>query len=67
MPLLQVPHGCVNVHGHVHQKESPTKNRHINVSVEQLDYRPVKLSASGGWPADFWREELSQGAVPGCG
>ena len=42
VPLLQVPHGCVNVHGHVHQKESPTKNRHINVSVEQLDYRPVK-------------------------
>ena len=43
-PLLQVPHGCVNVHGHVHQKESPSRNRHINVSVEQLHYRPAKLS-----------------------
>ena len=44
VPLLQVPHGCVNVHGHVHQKESPSRNRHINVSVEQLNYRPAKLS-----------------------
>ena len=44
VPLLEVPHGCVNVHGHVHQKESPSRNRHINVSVEQLHYRPAKLS-----------------------
>ena len=44
VPLLQVPHGCVNVHGHVHQKESPSRNRHINVSVEQLNYRPARLS-----------------------
>ena len=44
VPLLQVPHGCVNVHGHVHQKEPPSRNRHINVSVEQLNYRPAKLS-----------------------
>ena len=44
VPLLQVPYGWVNVHGHVHQKESPTRNRHINVSVEQLNYRPARLS-----------------------
>ena len=44
VPLLQVPHGWVNVHGHVHQRESPTRNRHINVSVEQLNYRPARLS-----------------------
>ena len=44
VPLLQVPYDCVNVHGHVHQKESPSRNRHINVSVEQLHYRPAKLS-----------------------
>ena len=43
VPLLQVPHGSVNVHGHVHQKESPSRNRHINVSVEQLNYRPTRL------------------------
>ena len=44
VPLLEVPFGCVNVHGHVHEKASPPPNRHINVSVEQLDYRPVKMS-----------------------
>ena len=43
-PPLLLTHGCVNVHGHVHQKESPSRNRHINVSVEQLNYRPAKLS-----------------------
>ena len=37
MPLLQVPHGAVNVHGHVHEQESPTCNRHVNVSVEQTE------------------------------
>ena len=44
LPLLQVPPGWVNVHGHVHQRESPTRNRHINVSIEQLNYRPARLS-----------------------
>ena len=44
VPLLQVPHGWVNVHGHVHQRESPSRNRHINVSIEQLNYRPARLS-----------------------
>ena len=45
VPLVQqVPHGAVNVHGHVHEQESPTPNRHINVSVEQLNYRPARLS-----------------------
>ena len=44
VPLLQVPQGAVNVHGHVHEQESPTPNRHVNVSVEQLNYRPTRLS-----------------------
>ena len=44
MPLIQVPYGTVNVHGHVHDEDSPTPSRHINVSVEQVDYRPVRLS-----------------------
>ena len=44
VPLLLVPHGAVNVHGHVHEQESPTPNRHINVSVEQLDYAPARVS-----------------------
>ena len=44
VPLMQVPHGAVNVHGHVHEQESPTPNRHVNVSVEQLNYRAARLS-----------------------
>lgn len=43
VPLIQVPHGTVNVHGHIHQKDSPTTNRHINVSVEQLGYAPANM------------------------
>ena len=43
MPLEEVPEGCVNVHGHTHD-EAPRRSRHINVSVEQLDYRPVALA-----------------------
>ena len=44
VPLLQVPHGAVSVRGHVHEQESPTPSGHVNVSVEQLDYRPERLS-----------------------
>lgn len=43
VPLIQVPHGAVNVHGHIHDKPAPTPNRHINVSVEQLGYTPANL------------------------
>ena len=42
-PLADVPPGCVNIHGHIHASP-PTRSRHINVSVEQLDYAPVSLS-----------------------
>ncbi len=42
MPLATVPDGCANVHGHTHDA-SPTRSPHINVSVEQLAYRPVPL------------------------
>ena len=43
LPLKEVPAGCVNVHGHTHN-EPPRETAHINVSVEQLDYRPVAAS-----------------------
>ena len=38
-----LPEGWVNVHGHMHD-DPPSDTRHINVSVEQLDYRPVELA-----------------------
>ena len=43
LPLKEVPAGCANVHGHTHN-EPPRRTPHINVSVEQLDYRPVAAS-----------------------
>lgn len=32
----------INVHGHIHQNSSP-KGPYRNVSVEQIDYRPVNI------------------------
>ena len=43
IPLLKVPVGAVNVHGHLHRAAGPT-NRHVNVSVEHTDYAPVGLT-----------------------
>ena len=42
--LPEVPEGFVNVHGHQHAQRQPHGSRHINVSVEQLDYEPVRLT-----------------------
>lgn len=42
-PLLEIPEGCVNVHGRTHASP-PAGTAHINVSVEQLEYEPVRLS-----------------------
>jgi calcineurin-like phosphoesterase family protein len=33
----------VNVHGHIHEKDINSGN-HFNVSVENIDYRPIELS-----------------------
>ena len=43
LPEEELPAGWVNVHGHMHAA-LPTRTRHINVSVEQLDYAPIELS-----------------------
>ena len=42
-PLPNVPAGHVIVHGRQHTALKPADSPHINVSVEQLDYRPVSL------------------------
>ena len=57
IPLARVPDGCVNVHGHTHN-EPPRATAHINVSVEQLDYRPVALPRI---------QALARELVVGCG
>ena len=45
VPLRVIPQDCVNIHGHLHHTHVPGKTRHINVCVEQLQYRPRALSA----------------------
>ena len=42
-PLSKVPAGHVNVHGHLHARQR-ARSPHINVSVEQLAYRPISLA-----------------------
>ena len=42
-PLTRVPRGHVNVHGHLHDQWYLPVTRHINATVEQLDYRPATL------------------------
>ena len=44
MPLAIMPAGAVNVHGHTHQHEAENASRHINVAVEQIEYRPRRLA-----------------------
>lgn len=41
-PLEDVPDGWVNVHGHEHHAP-PRSAAHVNVGVEQLEYRPIRL------------------------
>ena len=43
-PLPKVPAGYVNIHGHLHTHLMPPGSPHINVSVEQIGYRPITLS-----------------------
>ena len=38
IPKGEIPKGCINVHGHIHEKESLSG---INVSVEKTDYEPI--------------------------
>ena len=40
IPKGEVPKGCINVHSHIHEKESLIG---INVSVEKTDYEPIIL------------------------
>ena len=59
LPLEEVPEGTVNLHGHIHQHRLP--GRRINVSVEQLEYRPWPLTAIRRLAGRLVRGE----AVPG--
>lgn len=40
----------LNIHGHIHERPSYSI-RHLNVSVERIDYQPISLDAIRSW----WR------------
>lgn len=40
LPKEEIPRGFVNIHGHIHEKESLNG---INVSVEKTNYEPLEL------------------------
>jgi calcineurin-like phosphoesterase family protein len=42
-PLTTVPPGCINVHGHIHNRPAPG-HQHFNMSVEHTNYSPCPLS-----------------------
>ena len=43
-PLDTVPAECFNIHGHLHGKAgSPWSARHLNVNVEQTNFRPIRV------------------------
>ena len=43
VPLVVVPDGCVNVHGHHYDFRPLEAGPWINVSVEQTGYRPLDV------------------------
>ena len=48
-PLRQIPPAAICVHGHLHEGTEPTV-RHINLTVEQTLYRPVRLAGRRAGP-----------------
>ena len=43
-PLDTVPAECFNIHGHLHgEAGSPWSARHLNVNVEQTNFRPIRV------------------------
>ena len=60
--LTVVPPGCVNLHGHLHRTEG-RPGRYINLSVEQLGYRPVALPRVRALAEDLVRKKTPAGST----
>lgn len=43
-PWWDIPDGWFHIHGHIHNKVILNSIRHINVSVEQIDYKPISFA-----------------------
>ena len=65
VPLVGVPPGWVNVHGHLHNHAPPGDTPHINVCVEHTDYRPLRLEKLVGLAKRLRNFGLVAGKVPG--
>lgn len=63
MPLRRVPEGCVNIHGHLHYRRVRGRSRHINISVEQVDYRPMALMSVRRLAGRLVRGEAVRGST----
>ena len=61
MRLENVPAGYVNVHGHVHDESPLSTTRHVNVVVEQLEYKPVAVNGVVELGKRLCRNELPRG------
>lgn len=61
-PLADVPPGHVNIHGYLHVTP-PSRSRHIDVSVEQLDYEPISLARLRRLAQGLARGEFPPGAT----
>ena len=53
LPLLNVPEGCINIHGHTHGAPAAPQGPRINVCVEHLEYRPAPLQDIRRLAAEF--------------
>lgn len=42
-PMDNIPDGCINIHGHIHQNPAPTK-KHFNMCVEHTNFTPQPLT-----------------------
>ena len=62
VPLKTVPPGYVNIHGHDHNSPC-TQTRHINVSVEHLEYTPISLLSLFTLAQSLVQERYPEGAT----
>lgn len=60
-PIVPLPEGIINIHGHLHNAVNPKfyAPRHICVSVEMTDYRPIglkKILAMMEKREEYWKD-----------
>ena len=63
VPVVPLPEGWLNIHGHVHSEERRDEfalsNGHYNICCEPLDFTPIKIKVILD---DFYKKALDRGA-----